>query len=255
MPTDARIQSTLHGFPIGYFVVRNLATGRLLDVQGDAIEDGTPVILWPEKEMYLVETRRSAEANNQVFFVDTSGALCSRASGHAIDVEGDGLVLRHRRPISQPFPNTYSHPLPVFSHSAKTGEITVTFEDTSYAPADDKQYILTAVPRAKPRTFMDDASAFIATNIATPIASFFNDRTKSSAAAAEMVREYVDLGADELLEEDRDEAAEVDDSPDLGREVRIVRVREDPHLSEKARRRRQWELVSLRTADARTGAI
>ena len=31
---------------------------------------------------------RSPESNNQVFFVDTSGALCSRSSGHAVDVEG-----------------------------------------------------------------------------------------------------------------------------------------------------------------------
>jgi len=30
----------------------------------------------------------------QVFFIDTSGALCSRASGHAIDVEGKNSRVR-----------------------------------------------------------------------------------------------------------------------------------------------------------------
>lgn len=32
---------------------------------------------------------RDPNANNQVFFVDTAGALCSRSSGHAVDIEGD----------------------------------------------------------------------------------------------------------------------------------------------------------------------
>lgn len=45
-----------HGFPPGYFVIRSLATNRLLDVQGDSIEDGTEILLWPEKETSLVES-------------------------------------------------------------------------------------------------------------------------------------------------------------------------------------------------------
>ena len=45
----------LFGFPPGYFVIRSLATGRLWDVSSDEVEDGTPVILWPEKEQSLVE--------------------------------------------------------------------------------------------------------------------------------------------------------------------------------------------------------
>ena len=43
------------GFPAGYFVIRSLATGRLLDVELDSVEDGTEIILWPEKESSLVE--------------------------------------------------------------------------------------------------------------------------------------------------------------------------------------------------------
>lgn len=44
-----------HGFPHGYFVIRSVATNRLLDIQGDCVEDGTEIVLWPEKEGSLVE--------------------------------------------------------------------------------------------------------------------------------------------------------------------------------------------------------
>lgn len=44
-----------YGFPTGYFVIKNLATGKLLDVGSDSLDDGADVILWPEKETSLVE--------------------------------------------------------------------------------------------------------------------------------------------------------------------------------------------------------
>lgn len=44
------------GFPPGYFIVRSVATDRLLDVTEDEIEDSTEIILWPEKETSLVES-------------------------------------------------------------------------------------------------------------------------------------------------------------------------------------------------------
>ena len=96
------------GFPPGYFIIRSVATGRLLDVAHNELSDGAEVISWPEMESSLVEGEfatsqsryssgyswallgfRKPEADNQVFFIDTTGALCSRQSGHAIDVEGD----------------------------------------------------------------------------------------------------------------------------------------------------------------------
>lgn len=36
-------------------MIRSVATGRLWDVSLDEVEDGTPVILWSEKEQSLVE--------------------------------------------------------------------------------------------------------------------------------------------------------------------------------------------------------
>lgn len=47
------------GFPTGYFVIRNLATGRLWDVSGNKYEDGTMVHLFREKEASLVESART----------------------------------------------------------------------------------------------------------------------------------------------------------------------------------------------------
>lgn len=62
LPTSHLINALRHtmahlsGFPPGYFVIRSVATGRLWDVNSDEVEDGTPVILWPEKEQSLVES-------------------------------------------------------------------------------------------------------------------------------------------------------------------------------------------------------
>jgi len=44
------------GFPSGYFIVKSIASGRVLDVLGDGVEDGTDVALWPEKGSSLVES-------------------------------------------------------------------------------------------------------------------------------------------------------------------------------------------------------
>ena len=113
------------GFPAGCFVIRSLSSGRMLDVCSDSVRDGAPVILWPEKDSSLVEGKsllaydtlhtrltgriglRRPEALSQVsirvfscvrrsrspkvFFIDTNGALCSRASGHALDIESQSF--------------------------------------------------------------------------------------------------------------------------------------------------------------------
>ncbi|KAF9469760.1 hypothetical protein BDZ94DRAFT_25983 [Collybia nuda] len=259
------------GFPPGYFVVRSVATCRLLDVTQDEIEDGTEIILWPQKEHSLVESRRNPEANNQVFFIDTSGALCSRSSGHAVDIEGDRLVLRHRRPVSYPFPNPYAHPLPTFAYSADTGEISVNFIcDPMYplpnppgSPASNswkaKTYLLASIPLRKPRTIIDDAADFITTAITTPFSFLSGQAPAPHATPEEVFSGVIDLNENEIIEEERGEEAEVDDSNELGRKVRmmsIIRSQESNQVSgEKARNRRRWEIMSLRRMDARTGAL
>ncbi|KAJ7069044.1 WD40 repeat-like protein [Mycena belliarum] len=244
-----------------YFIVRAVASNRLLDVTMDSIEDGTELALWPEKDTSIVESAISF----QVFFIDTSGALCSRSSGHAIDVEGDCLVLRHRRPISLPFPNSYAHPLPKFSYSATTGEISVHFASdpthpaASAVPSDawtKKTYILASVPLRKPRTMLDDAQQFISSAITLPF-SLFSAAPAPQATPEAVFSSDIDLGEDEVLEEERGEEAEVDDSPEWGRSVRVLGIvnksKEEREIVEKARNRRRWQITPLRQTNARTG--
>jgi hypothetical protein len=208
-----------------------------------------------------------------VFFIDTSGALCSRSAGHAVDVEGayllplilaeinpnpeDRLVLRHRRPVSHPFPNAYAHPLPKFSYSPQTGEITVHFTcDPAYplpdAPASNawksKTYLLTSIPMRRPRTLIDDASEFLASTILTPISW---GRAAPQATPEQVFNGDIDLNEDDVVEEERGEEGEVDDSPEAGRKVRVIGV-VDRVLNEKARNRRRWVVTPLRTVNAKT---
>jgi len=69
------------------------------------------------------------------------------------------------------------------------------------------------------------------------------------------------LNEDELVEEERGEEAEVDDSPELGRKVRVVAVATEEKsmldlvISDKTRRRRQWDIMPLRISNARTPAV
>ena len=44
------------GFPTGYFSIKSVATGRLLDIYGNATSDSSPLALWPAKEQSLVES-------------------------------------------------------------------------------------------------------------------------------------------------------------------------------------------------------
>ncbi|TFK77478.1 hypothetical protein BDN72DRAFT_830651 [Pluteus cervinus] len=253
------------GFPPGYFTIRSLASNRVLDVAGDSIEDGSELTLWPEKERSLVESMRNPDANNQVFFIDTSGALCSRSSGHALDVEGDRIVLRHRRPVSYPYPNEYAHPLPNFAYSEDTGEITVTFSSDPSYPLPDapqshtwkyKTYVLVYIPTRKPKSLLDNASQVLSSAVTTPI-SFLTGRSPPRRAKPEEVfgAEF-DLAEDEILEEDKGIENEADDSPEPGRAIRVLGIvdkeNSDKLLTYEARNRRRWEVSGLRTTNAKS---
>ncbi|OCB87135.1 hypothetical protein A7U60_g5872 [Sanghuangporus baumii] len=216
------------GFPSGYFVIRSLATGRVLDVEHDSLDDGAEIILWPEKESLLVDGLRKPEADNQVFFVDMSGALCSRLSGHAVDIEDGKLVQRHRRPVSYPYPNAFSHPLPQFWYSATSKQIFVrhqcdpSFPDPSVSSNAWRQrsYILSSVPMRKPRSFLENASDALNSVFTNPLTSIFG--ATSQATVREVHDSDIDLREHEVLEEDRGEGEEADDSPEPLRKVAVV---------------------------------
>ncbi|KAJ3557113.1 hypothetical protein NM688_g1647 [Phlebia brevispora] len=270
-PMDADLHT--YGFPAGYFIIRNVATNKLLDVEAGRTEDGTPIILYNETETSLVEDMRSPGSNNQasllqsngVFFIDTSGALCSRSSGHAIDIQIERMELRHRRPVSHPFPNAYSHPLPRFSYDAATRHIVVTFAyDPSYPTSareeaasawKDKVYLMTSIPMRKPWTIMNDASELLTSAISAPF-TLLSGRSGSLAKPDEVFDSGdIDLREDEILEQDRSEEGEVDDSPDKHREVRVIGTskEDEQSIGEKAKARRQWVVVPLRTTRRITG--
>ncbi|KAI1788787.1 WD40 repeat-like protein [Ganoderma leucocontextum] len=262
-PLNAELNT--YGFPQGYFMLRSLATDRVLDVAQGLLEDGTCVILWPMTETSLVESMRKLDSNNQVFFIDTSGALCSRSSGHAIDVQDEGLVLRHRKPVTYPFPNAESHPLPRFAYHPSTRELTVTFAyDPSY-PASrresasgvwkTKTYYLSAVPVRKPPTLIDNASALLTAAVAGGMSLF--GPTTTNATPDEVFDGQIDLNESDLAEQDRNEAEEIDDSPDWLRPVKAIGLTTEEAIgvSDEAKLRRQWEILPLRHIRRLTGGI
>ncbi|RXW17036.1 hypothetical protein EST38_g8810 [Candolleomyces aberdarensis] len=245
-----------YGFPAGYFVVRSAGSDRSLDVAGDSVKDGSEIILYPEKEKSLVEAFRDPGANNQ-----------ARSMASHWD---DRLVLRHRHPTTYPYPNKTSHPFPKFRYSKETGEITVHFE---YDPAfpkpgeiksdawKSKTYVLTSVPLRKPRTALEDASQFITTNIFGPLISGFGvaPQHPPQATPEEVFNGKIELNDDEVVEEDRREEDEVDDSPELHRKLKVIGIankeRSDKTLSDKARERRKWVVTGLRKSNARTTGV
>ena len=182
----------------------------------------------------------------------------------------ENLVLRHRRPVTLPFPNAYSHPLPRFAYNPSTLEITVTFAaDPSYyssaSPTSrrdsggeawrEKTYYLSSVPVRKPPTMIDNASALLTSAMSGPLSLFGGKKT--NATPEEVFDGEIDLTEGELAEQDRNEAEEIDDSPDLLRPVKVIGLtpEEVAGSSEKAKLRRQWEILPLRATKHRTGAL
>lgn len=110
----------------------------------------------------------------------------------------------------------------------------------------------------KPRTILDNASEFIASSIINPISFLTGTPAPLPARPDEVFNGDIDLTEDEVLEEDKGEEAEVDNSPELGRKVRVIAVTAaekdmlDLLLTEKARNRRRWVVTPLRTTYART---
>lgn len=183
----------------------------------------------------------------------------------------ENLVLRHRRPVTLPFPNAYSHSLPRFAYDVATQEIIVTFAvDPSYcnrsaspisrresggAAWSEKTFYLSSVPVRKPPTMIDNASALFTSAMSGPLSLFGG--MKASSTPEEVFDGEIDLTEGELAEQDRNEAEEIDDSPDLLRPVKVVALTPDEVVgsSEKAKLRRKWEILPLRATKHRTGAL
>ena len=136
----------------------------------------------------------------------------------------------------------------------------------------NRVYLLTALPSRKPKTLLDDAAAFLsntASILTTPLAiNTFSFPFSSGASAASSgsgvghpggsevgARQHIesgeyDLRENEIMEEERAEAEEVDDNPDPSRRVKVYGFR-PRDLAEgagnpRARERRRWEIVPIR---------
>lgn len=173
------------------------------------------------------------------------------------------LVQRHRRPITYPFPNAFSHPIPQFRFDHMSGRISIDFQcDPTYSPSQGdawrkKSYLLTSIPKRKPKSLFS-------TVISNPLSAFGlpSPKTPSTAnATIEDVRESgLDLREDELVERDWEETEEVDDSPNEHRQVCVIGIAGpsgfggdgggEADLTLAARERRTWEVLPLRNARA-----
>lgn len=120
-----------------------------------------------------------------------------------------------------------------------------------------KTYVLTSVPLRKPRTVFEDAGQFITTNIFGPIISGFSVRppTPVQATPEEVFDGKIELKDDEVVEEERREEDEVDDSPELSRKLKVLAIVDkeasDKTLSDKGKERRKWVVTGLRKSNAR----
>ncbi|KIJ57539.1 hypothetical protein HYDPIDRAFT_35007 [Hydnomerulius pinastri MD-312] len=105
----------------------------------------------------------------------------------------------------------------------------------------------------KPKSLIDNASAFISSAVTAPFSFFSGGLAASSRTTPEEVFSGdIDLAEDEMLEQDRGEEGEVDDSAELVRKLRVLTIdpRDAPPEGPNARKRRQWQVLALRTSAA-----
>lgn len=108
----------------------------------------------------------------------------------------------------------------------------------------------------KPRTILDNAAAFFSTAL-TPTLSVFGAMSPRKATPDEVFNTgELDLREDEILEQDRSDEGEVDDSAERIRKVRVVATSTERlgTVGEKARLRRRWEVIPLRSTKRSTGS-
>lgn len=114
----------------------------------------------------------------------------------------------------------------------------------------------------KPKTILDDATAFLSSAISSPISFLgFAAGSPPKSTPEEVSKSDIDLNEDEILEQERGEEGEVDDSTEAIRKVRVLsianKMKEDRALGEKTRARRRWQVIPLRkskSSNSRIGA-
>ncbi|GAA6037835.1 hypothetical protein JCM8097_005063 [Rhodosporidiobolus ruineniae] len=138
--------------PSGYFLLRNRAQGKALDLLGHKTHEGAEFGLHPIKQPQLKGLSLQHSQNNQLFFLDWDGHLMANAASRAVDVEAGQLSLAYPHPVMS-IPSSLSHPLPRFRLDPETSTLHVLFSSDPYyrgphAPSDwqDDDFIVESVP-------------------------------------------------------------------------------------------------------------
>ncbi|POY74142.1 hypothetical protein BMF94_2954 [Rhodotorula taiwanensis] len=172
------------GLPTGYFLLRNAAQGKTLDLIGHRQSEGADLGLHPIKQPILEGATLQHKGNNQVFFLAVSdGTLTAAASSRSVDVQDTRLVQAFPHPVTT-IPSILSHPIPRFRLDPETSTLHVLYEtDPSYPGpqhsseedwrADD--YIVEAVPRKRktgPGSSWTSAPGQVLSELSSTAASF-----------------------------------------------------------------------------------
>ncbi|PSR72253.1 hypothetical protein PHLCEN_2v11845 [Hermanssonia centrifuga] len=97
---------------------------------------------------------------------------------------------------------------------------------------------------------MDDASAILSSAISAPFSLISGRSVKTSPQPDDVFSSGdIDLREDEILEQERSEGGEVDNSPERYPSVRVIGVgkEDDRVLGENASARQQWVIIPLRS--------
>ncbi|GAA5892652.1 uncharacterized protein JCM6883_007428 [Sporobolomyces salmoneus] len=120
--------------PMGMFLLKNVATGKTLDLLGHKAHEGASFGVHPVKQPTLKGLSLQHLNNNQLFFIDWNGHLQSAAVSRAIDIVDDQLSLAFPHPI-QTYPSLQSHPPPRFFLHPKTSTLELLFDhDPDFPP-------------------------------------------------------------------------------------------------------------------------
>jgi hypothetical protein len=84
------------GLPTGFFLLRNAAQGKTLDLLNHRQDEGAELGLHPIKQPLLQGVSLQHKGNNQLFCLSWDGHLIAGASSRAVDVEGQSTNFRTR---------------------------------------------------------------------------------------------------------------------------------------------------------------
>lgn len=116
-----------------------------------------------------------------------------------------------------------------------------------------RKYILSSVPMKRPKSFIDNASTFLSATVAVPFSLLAGSiSTQPKSTPEEVFDGNIDLAEDEMLEQDRGEEGEVDDSSEPHRNLRLLSIDpgDTPPKGTNARKRMQWRVSALRRSTA-----